>query len=105
MKILLVLCTLLVSSFSHAAMAPKSDYKFVGDLKYATFCKAVIEDNVELLEKSIKRHSADQYYSSRENFLKRAFSDDGIKCNGVDLLAFSKMRDAVETYAFLTKSK
>lgn len=100
-KVLLV--TLALSAFAaNGHMKSDSAYRFAGDREYSGFCKAVVTDDVNMLKRSIKS-KVGLVAASRKDVLRKLISDDGMKCNGIDLVTFSKQREASEVYAYLTE--
>ncbi|WP_100643156.1 DUF3718 domain-containing protein [Alteromonas facilis] len=78
--------------------------RFIGDVRYAGFCKAVIEDNVT----SIKRHArlnVGEVAPSRQEVLRAVSADNGVTCNGKTLIEFSLEKNATEVYSFLVAQR
>ena len=74
--------------------------KFVGDLKYSVFCKAVVTDNVNLLDRSILRQVG-KIADSPRLVLQKVTADSGILCNGKTLQEFAKLRQAESVQRYL----
>jgi len=100
-KILLV--SLALSAFAAKAHTESdSSYRFAGDHEYARFCKAVVTDDVKMLKRSITG-KVGLVAGSRKNVLRKLLSEDGLKCNGSDLIKFSKEREAFKVNAYLSE--
>lgn len=100
-KILLV--TLTLSAFTASAqMKSEVAYRFAGDREYSTFCKAIVTDDVKMFKRSITG-KVGLVAGSRKNVLQKLLSIDGMKCNGFDLIEFSKQREADQVNAYLTE--
>ena len=99
-KVLLV--TLALSAFGASAHMKSEDaYRFAGDREYSSFCKAVVTDDVKMLKRSVT-NKVGLVAGSRKDVLQKLLSIDGMKCNGIDLVEFSKQREASEVHAYLT---
>jgi hypothetical protein len=100
-KVLLV--TLTLSAFTASAHMKSEDvYRFAGDREYSAFCKAVLTDDVKMLKRSVTG-KVGLLAGSRKDVLRKILSIDGMKCNGISLVDFSKQRKASEVYAYLTE--
>lgn len=75
--------------------------KYAGDMEYSNFCEAVVKDDVDMLKQGI-RNKIGRVASSSKGVLKKLISDDGMSCNGVDLVAFSKQRNASQVSKYLS---
>ena len=102
MKKLIALSVALCALNVNAALKSKSDVTFKGDVEYSSFCKAVVADDVSLMKKSL-RSKIGVVAGSQKRVKNILASEEGIKCNGVDLKAFSKERAAKQVSEFLTK--
>ncbi|MBC3765847.1 hypothetical protein [Neptunicella marina] len=77
--------------------------KFVGDLKFSAFCKAVITDDLALFRTSIARQVG-TVASNRKDVLRKLTSEEqGMTCAGSSLVEFAKQRDADEVHAFIVQ--
>lgn len=85
-----------------AKMLEGERFAFKGDLEYSGFCKAIVNDNLPLLKRNMSR-KVGELGSSRKDVLSRLVAQDGMTCNGVDLIKFSRERKALEVYAYLTQ--
>ena len=97
--------SLCVSATAGAALntdKSEKDYLFKGDVEYATFCEAVLNDDLSLLKTSI-RHQLGDVASSKRSALRILLSDNGVKCDGENLVEFSIQREASNVYAYLKK--
>lgn len=100
-KVLVVI--LAISAFTANAHIESDDtYRFAGDRGYSRFCEAVVTNDVGMLKRSI-RSKVGSVASNRKDVLRKLLSVDGMKCNGIDLIKFSKQREASEVYAYLTE--
>jgi hypothetical protein len=98
----LLLVTLAFSAFAaNAHTESDSPYSFAGDREYSNFCEAVVTDDVKMLKRSITG-KVGLVANNRKDVLRKLLSIDGMKCNGVDLVEFSKQREASEVHAYLT---
>ncbi|TDF34634.1 DUF3718 domain-containing protein [Alteromonadaceae bacterium M269] len=104
MKKLILLATLFCASYSVSAHTEiKPEVKFSGDLDFSGFCQAVLEDDVRLLKRSI-RSKVGLVATNKEGVLKRLVSQDGMQCNGADLMSFSIQRQASNIQAYLAQA-
>lgn len=100
----LAITILLASSVSFAASASinnDANVKYVGDMKYASFCKAVVNNDVDLFKMTLGRFVG-ELGSSRERVLDRILAE-GVKCSGADLVEFSTQRKATNIDAYISK--
>jgi hypothetical protein len=96
-----LIATLALAAFTASAhMKPEQAYRFAGDQEYAAFCKAVVSDDVKMLKRKISA-KVGLLAASRKEVLRKLLSSDGMKCNGSDLLEFSKQREASEVLSYL----
>ena len=102
-KLALGLSVLVAASAATAGMKPAKEVRFVGDLSYSSFCKAAVEDDVELLKRSLSQKVGD-VASHRRAVLKRLIAENGMSCDGISLVEFSKQRGANDVYAYLTEA-
>lgn len=93
-----------VSISANAAMEKQTNFKFVGDTQYASFCKAVLNDNVKLFKRSLNRFVG-PLGSSRRVVLERVLDDNNVKCAGQGIVEFSQQRQANKVAEFLSKAK
>ena len=102
----LAIAVLLSSSLSFAASASTKateSVKFQGDMKYASFCEAVVNDDIKLFKVALSNLVGDLGYS--EKFvLKRVSTKNGVKCGGQNLIEFSENRSADRVLSYI-KSK
>jgi hypothetical protein len=104
MKKLLILATLISASFAASAHnVSKAEVKFAGDRDFSGFCKAVLEDDVSMLKRNV-RAKIGLVAPSSDEVLKRLIAEDGMQCNGADLVTFSIERDASSVHAYLAKA-
>ncbi|MFC3095576.1 hypothetical protein DRW07_08340 [Alteromonas sediminis] len=87
--------------YSTAILANDKAYLYSGDLQYASFCRAVVLDDLRILKASLSRHVG-RIAGSEKDVLRRVVQSDGLKCNGKGLIDFSKRRNARQVHTFLT---
>lgn len=98
-----LLAVLALSAFAaNAHMKSGSGYRFAGDTAYSGFCKAVVTNDVDMFKRSL-RSKVGLVAPSTRDVLRKLVSTDGMTCNGINLIEFSKQREASEVYAFLTR--
>lgn len=102
MKKLMVVVMALSSFAASANMKSVTAYRFAGDTEFASFCQAVVTDDVVLLKRSIRAKVGDVASSSKE-VLRKLISAEGVKCNNTNLVDFSTQREAKEVHAFLSQ--
>lgn len=100
MKKLAIASLLLGASVAHAHESHDKDIKFVGDLDYQNFCKAVTEDNVRMLRSSFSSKIGIVAGNQRETY-RKLMSGENLSCNGMNILDFSKSRKANDVIAYL----
>jgi hypothetical protein len=91
-----------VSLMSTAALAdsPADGVRFIGDTQFASFCKAVVKDDIRLLRSSVAR-SVGVIGVSQRDVLRLVTTDNGVTCNGISLIDFSKQRHANSVYHYI----
>ncbi|WP_026375004.1 hypothetical protein [Aestuariibacter salexigens] len=77
-----------------------TDVKYVGDLEYARFCKAIVTNDMRLLKTSLSR-KVGVLAPTRDDVL-HVLLDKKMTCNGADLIEFSKRRNATDILAYIT---
>lgn len=100
-----ILATLLstaVSFSASAANAPVGKVKFVGDTHYASFCKAVINNDLKLFKISLNRFVG-ELGASQKRVLARVLENNSVTCAGQDLVEFSQSRNATAIDTFLSE--
>lgn len=97
-KSLAVLLT--VTAVATPAVAADKQYRFIGDTQFAGFCKAVATDDVRALRVNLSRNVGRIAATERE-VLRMLTSEEGVTCNGADLVDFSVQRDATAVHDFL----
>lgn len=103
----LVLATLLsvtVSASATAAMKSQSNFKFVGDTEYAGFCKAVLNDNVTLFKRSVKRFVG-PLGATKQDVLNRVLNSNNVQCAGIGIVEFSQQRSANKVAQYINSAK
>lgn len=86
---------------SVSADSVSSGVRYIGDTQYAGFCNAVVKDDIRLLRVSVARNVGLVGASQRE-VLRTISAEDGVTCNGVSLIEFSKQRKADSVYQYLS---
>lgn len=92
---------LTVAAVSAPAFAADKEYRFVGDTQFAGFCKAVATDDVRALRVNLSRNVGRIAATERE-VLRMVTAEDGLTCNGENLVEFSVHREASDVHEFLT---
>ncbi len=100
------LSLLAISPFASAATEQSltESVKFTGDTKYASFCKAVLENSVSSIRQSAMR-SVGEVAPSRRSVIRVVSADDGVTCNGKTLIEFSVEKNATDVHAFLVAQR
>ena len=101
-----ILATTLTMAFTanaHLSNDVESKVRYVGDVEYAGFCQAVVEDNVAKLKTKIA-HKVGTIAASRKDVLKKLTAEDGMSCNGESLVEFSKQYNAEQVSAYLNSA-
>lgn len=101
-KILVLLIT--ATAFTTNAAMEASKVRFTGDPQYANFCKAVVEDDLRLLKRSIMS-KVGLVATSSQGVMRKLISVDGVKCNDLDLVKFAEQRKASHIQAYLTNNE
>lgn len=102
----LALTTLMTVAISASVNAHETHDKLVvfkGDKSYASFCRAVTEDNVRLIHNSF-RNKVGIVAESRRDVYRKLLDTENLSCNGKNLVEFSKERAAAEVLAYLEKA-
>jgi hypothetical protein len=104
MKKLIAVSILFASLNASAKMGPTENVKYAGDLDYKNFCEAVIKDDLNMLKRNV--HNKVGIVSSNHIIvLDRLLGSEGMQCNGLDLIAFSKQRDASKVLSYLSNKQ
>ena len=90
-----------VAAVSAPAFAADKEYRFIGDTQFAGFCKAVATDDVRALRVNLSRNVGRIAATERE-VLRMVTAEDGLTCNGENLVDFSVQREASDVHEFLT---
>ena len=96
--VLATLVSLSVSSVANAAL--EKNVKYVGDMAYAGFCKAVIADNVGLFKRSVRRFVG-PLGGTKQDVLLRVLDNKNVQCAGQGLVEFAQQRNAKQVVAYL----
>lgn len=99
--VLATLVSLSVSSVANASM--EKNVKFVGDLAYAGFCKAVVNDNVGMFKRSVKRFVG-PLGGTKQDVLSRVLNNDNVQCSGKGIVEFVEQRNAKKVAEYLNNS-
>jgi hypothetical protein len=102
-KIILTSLLVLTTFTASAAMESSSKMRFSGDIEYSSFCEAVVNDDLDMLKRSVKNKIGLVAISSK-GVMRKLISADGVTCNGLDLITFSEQRKASQVNAYLTTS-
>lgn len=100
----LILATSLTLAFTanaHLSNNVENNVRYVGNIDYVGFCKAVVEDDVALLKAKVA-HKVGTIALSRRGVLKKLTAEDGMSCNGESLIEFSEQYHAEQVKAYLT---
>jgi phosphoribulokinase len=103
MKKILLISTLALAMSASAAEETISSVTFSGDLDYSGFCKAVVNDDVNLLKRNI-RSKVGVVAINEKGVLRRLVDENGMTCNGEDLVSFSIQRHSPDIQAYLTQA-
>ncbi|WP_416306553.1 hypothetical protein [Neptunicella sp. SCSIO 80796] len=96
----LALSALTATVSAETNVTTSEGYKLVGDMKFSSFCKAVLNDDVLLLKHSLAR-KVGSVASSRRDVLRKLIAEDGMTCDGASLVDFAKQREATEVHAYI----
>ena len=102
MKKLIAVSMMFAALGANAKLGSPENIKYTGDLNYQDLCEAVVKDDVKMLQRGL-RSRVGEIAGSKSTVLKKLTASNGMRCNGVDLKAFSKERQASEVLNFLTK--
>lgn len=100
-KLLLTTLFTLTTFTASAGMESSHKVRFAGDIEYSSFCKAVVEDDLDMLKRSV-RSKVGRVATSSKDVMRKLVATNGMKCNGVDLIKFSEQRKASQVNAYLT---
>lgn len=104
MKKLIVASILFASLNANAKLGSTDNVKYAGDLDFKNFCEAVVKDDPKMLKRNL-RNKVGVISSDYTFVLKRLLANDGMQCNGLDLVAFSKQRGASKVLAYLSNAQ
>lgn len=76
---------------------------FKGDRGYLSFCRAVVEDNVRLLNSSFK-NKIGVVATNKKEVVKALMDSENLSCNGKGIMEFSKEREATQVLAYLQRA-
>lgn len=104
MKSLILAAALTTAFTANARLAndTESKVKFVGDIAYAGFCRAVVQDDVSLLKANLAVKVGSIAPSRRQVLRKLTAKNNGMTCNGNSLVEFSEKYNAEQVNAYLT---
>ncbi|MCV2884432.1 hypothetical protein OE749_06975 [Aestuariibacter sp. AA17] len=95
----IALATLFSASAQADIQSPKK-VRFVGDVAYAGFCKAVVNDNVDLFKRSVRRFVG-PLGGTKEEVLARVLRNDNVTCSGEGIKDFANQRNATDVVAYI----
>lgn len=98
----LIVAAIFSAVVSGANAGVNSNVKFVGDTEYAGFCKAVMNDNVVLFKRSLKRFVG-PLGGTRQDVLERVLQNDNVQCAGQGIADFAQQRDAEQVSQYIKK--
>ena len=99
----LFIATIFTMSFAASASnAPAENVKYIGDMQFASFCKAVVNNDLGLFKVSLKRFVG-ELGSTRQRVLDRVLEDGSVQCSGKGLVEFTTERNATLIVSFLNK--
>ena len=104
MKKLIAVSILFASLNASAKMGSSENVKYAGDLDFKSFCEAVVKDDLNMLKRNL-RDKVGIVSSNHIVVLDKLLGSEGMRCNGLDLVAFSKQRDASKVLSYLSNKK
>lgn len=87
-----------------ASIKQETTVKYVGDMQYASFCKAVVNDDLDLFKVTLSRFVG-ELGTSRKSVLKRVTAQNSVQCAGHDLVEFTEKRNATKIDSFINSAK
>ena len=99
---LTAIAAMVFGSQAIAHEAHDTQFVFQGDKSYASFCRAVTEDNVKLIHNSF-RNKVGIVATNKKEVFRKLMDSDNLTCNGKGLVEFSKQYDASGVLAYLEK--
>ena len=101
-KQLCVLFAALSISAGASASTSAPTVKFDGPPVFSNFCKAVIQDNVSLLKRSLRmKIDYAAANSTKRKVLRELVSERGMTCNNQSLINFAQAQDAENVYSLI----
>ena len=100
MKKLIAVSILFASLNATAKMGSTENIEYTGDLDYKNFCEAVVKDDLNMLKRNL-RQKVGIVSSNHIVVLNKLLGSEGMQCNGMGLVAFSKQRDASKVLTYL----
>jgi hypothetical protein len=104
MKKRIAVSILFASLNASAKMDITENVKYAGDLDYKNFCEAVVKDDLNMLKRNV-RNKVGIVSSNHIVVLNKLLGSEGMQCNGLDLVAFSKQRDASKVLSYLSNKQ
>ena len=104
MKKLIVVSIFFASLNASAKMGSTENVQYAGDLDFKSFCEAVVKDDLNMLKRGL-RNMVGVVSSNHIVVLDKLLGSEGMRCNGLDLVAFSKQRDASKVLSYLSNKK
>lgn len=97
----LIVPILTAASFGVSAHEPfDKELVFVGNTQFASFCKAVVEDDVSLMRRSFSK-KVGVLATSKEGVYELLLEAENLACNGKGIIEFSKERNAEQVLSYL----
>jgi hypothetical protein len=78
--------------------------KFVGDTHYASFCKAVVTNDLDMFKRAVASRVGD-LGNSKQQVLDVVLDKNNVSCAGQGLVEFSQTRQAQDIVSFLSANK
>ena len=97
---LAAVAALTLSAGVSAHEAHDKEFVFKGDNAFASFCRAVTQDNVRLIHNSFK-NKIGVVAMSKKDVYRKLLDSQNLSCNGKGLVEFSKEYNAEDVLAYL----
>lgn len=101
----LALSTIAAVVLSNSVLAHEThdtEFVFKGDKAYASFCRAVTQDNVKLIHNSF-RNKVGVVAKNKKDVVRKLLDSNNLTCNGMNLVEFSKEKSASGVLTYLEK--
>ncbi|MFQ3219347.1 MAG: hypothetical protein ACI8R9_001643 [Paraglaciecola sp.] len=93
-----------IESATAAEQIEQAKYKFVGDKKFASFCKAALTNSVDLFKRSI-RSQVGILARSKSAVMDLVLDSNNVTCAGQGLKEFSGARQATDVVNYISNAK